>query len=106
MCELAEALFQNAVRKANHNDLYNHDHNIARHLCQLHKQYCRHHYHHRQHEKHLCHHHHPDLQVKEGNHGITVDDLSEEFKKHPGLLENLTLSIGSVVAEKNHLRWM
>merc|ERR1719220_585957 len=32
--------------------------------------------------------------VKEGNHGITVDDLSEEFKKHPGLLENLTLSIG------------
>jgi len=32
--------------------------------------------------------------VKEGNQGITVDDLSEEFKKHPGLLENLTLSIG------------
>ena len=37
--------------------------------------------------------------MKEGNHGITVDDLSEEFKKHPGLLENLTLSIGSVVAD-------
>ena len=32
--------------------------------------------------------------VKDGKQGITVDDLSEEFKKHPGLLENLTLSIG------------
>ena len=33
--------------------------------------------------------------VKPGQDGITVDDLSDQFKKHKGLLENLTLSIGS-----------
>ena len=32
--------------------------------------------------------------VKPGQDGITVDDLSDQFKKHKGLLENLTLSIG------------
>ena len=32
--------------------------------------------------------------VKPGKDGITVDDLSDQFKKHKGLLENLTLSIG------------
>ena len=32
--------------------------------------------------------------VKPGRAGISVDDLSEEFSKHQGLLENLTLSIG------------
>lgn len=32
--------------------------------------------------------------VKPGMEGISVDDLSDQFKKHPGLLENLTLSIG------------
>ena len=35
--------------------------------------------------------------VKPGKDGITVDDLSDQFKKHKGLLENLTLSIGLVV---------
>ena len=34
--------------------------------------------------------------VKPGKDGISVDDLSDEFKKHKGLLENLTLSIGLV----------
>ena len=32
--------------------------------------------------------------VKPGKDGISVDDLSDQFKKHKGLLENLTLSIG------------
>ena len=32
--------------------------------------------------------------VKPGKEGISVDDLSDQFKKHKGLLENLTLSIG------------
>ena len=32
--------------------------------------------------------------VKTGKDGITVDDLSDQFQKHKGLLENLTLSIG------------
>ena len=36
--------------------------------------------------------------VKPGNDGITVDDLSDQFKKHKGLLENLTLSIGMRVS--------
>ena len=34
--------------------------------------------------------------VKPGQNAITVDDLSDQFKKHKGLLENLTLSIGSL----------
>ena len=34
--------------------------------------------------------------MKPGKDGISVDDLSDEFKKHKGLLENLTLSIGLV----------
>ena len=32
--------------------------------------------------------------VKPGKDGISVDDLSDQFRKHKGLLENLTLSIG------------
>ena len=32
--------------------------------------------------------------VKPGQEGISVDDLSDQFRKHKGLLENLTLSIG------------
>ena len=32
--------------------------------------------------------------VKPGKEGISVDDLSDQFKKHEGLLQNLTLSIG------------
>ena len=35
-----------------------------------------------------------DDAVKPGKDGISVDDLSDQFKKHEGLLENLTLSIG------------
>ena len=35
-----------------------------------------------------------DDAVKPGKEGISVDDLSDQFKKHEGLLENLTLSIG------------
>ena len=27
--------------------------------------------------------------------GITADDLKEQFQRHEGLLENLTLSIGN-----------
>ncbi len=27
-------------------------------------------------------------------HGITVDDLKEQFQRHEGLIENLSLSIG------------
>ena len=33
--------------------------------------------------------------VKPGKDGISVDDLSDQFRKHDGLLENLTLSIGN-----------
>ena len=32
--------------------------------------------------------------MKPGQEGISVDDLSDQFRKHKGLLENLTLSIG------------
>jgi len=35
-----------------------------------------------------------DDAVKEGMDGITADDLKEQFQRHEGLLENLTLSIG------------
>ena len=31
---------------------------------------------------------------KEGMAGITADDLKEQFQRHEGLLENLTLNIG------------
>ena len=37
--------------------------------------------------------------VKPGKDGISVDDLSDQFRKHKGLLENLTLSIG----ENDHI---
>ncbi|XP_023324717.1 NADPH oxidase 5 isoform X3 [Eurytemora carolleeae] len=35
-----------------------------------------------------------DDSVKEGMAGITADDLKEQFQRHEGLLENLTLNIG------------
>ena len=35
--------------------------------------------------------------LQEGMDGITADDLKEQFQRHEGLLENLTLSIGKLV---------
>ena len=48
--------------------------------------------------------------MKPGQDGISVDDLSDQFRKHKGLLENLTLSIGQVQSnlvgskDKIHIR--
>ena len=32
--------------------------------------------------------------IQGGMNGITVDDLKEQFQRHEGLIENLSLSIG------------
>ena len=41
--------------------------------------------------------------MKPGKEGISVDDLSDQFRKHKGLLENLTLSIGRVKSHQDQM---
>ena len=44
--------------------------------------------------------------MKPGKEGISVDDLSDQFRKHKGLLENLTLSIGQVKSQLRIKRYL
>ena len=43
------------------------------------------------------------LLFKEGMAGITADDLKEQFQRHEGLLENLTLNIGIFTFKVFHI---